>query len=172
MISPAKWVDRKFQFDLPVWMFPNLLERLRGTPARVEERVRMWPRELLTRRVNDKWSVQEQIGHLLDLEPLWYGRLDDFEARSEILRAADMTNRRTLEANHNLAELDVLLKAFRAARNELVKRIELYDEAIAQRTSLHPRLMVPMRVIDHVAFICEHDDHHLVKMTETMNEER
>jgi hypothetical protein len=35
-----------------------------------------------------------------------------------------------------------------------------------QRTGLHPRLNQPMRVIDLILFIAEHDDHHLARITE------
>ncbi len=166
MIPVYNWIDRKFDFGLPVWMFPNLLERLRGTPARVEERVRGLSRDVLTRRENDKWSIKEHVGHLLDLEPLWLGRLDDFDARAETLRAADLNNTRTHEANHNAASLETLLADFRAARQKFVQRIEPYDEASVLRTSLHPRLKTPMRLIDHIQFVCEHDDHHLARISE------
>ena len=33
------WIERRFTFDLPISMFPNVLERLRGTPARVADRI-------------------------------------------------------------------------------------------------------------------------------------
>lgn len=36
-----KWFDRKFTFDLPASMYPNVVERLRGTPARLEDIVAM-----------------------------------------------------------------------------------------------------------------------------------
>jgi hypothetical protein len=39
------WFQRAFDFNLPVEMFPNVVERLRGTPARVEDKVRRSPRE-------------------------------------------------------------------------------------------------------------------------------
>jgi hypothetical protein len=29
------------------------------------------------------------------------------------------------------------------------------------RTITHPRLKAPMRLIDHLYFVAEHDDHHL-----------
>jgi hypothetical protein len=35
-----------------------------------------------------------------------------------------------------------------------------------QRTALHPRLNVRIRVIDLVFFIAEHDDHHLAQISE------
>ncbi|MFQ5572418.1 MAG: DinB family protein, partial [Rhodothermales bacterium] len=64
-----KWFDRAFTFDLPLWMYPNVVERLRGTPARADEMLRNLPPEILTRRDGDGWSIQENLGHLLDLEP-------------------------------------------------------------------------------------------------------
>ncbi|HYY57003.1 MAG TPA: DinB family protein, partial [Pyrinomonadaceae bacterium] len=89
MIRTIAWFEREFSFDLPVWMYPNVMERLRGTPARLEDRVGSLPPELLTRRDGDKWSIQEHTGHLLDLGPLDIARLDDYTAGSESLRPAD-----------------------------------------------------------------------------------
>ena len=50
MIARQPWVEREFVFAEPAWMFPNELERLRGTPARVEDRVAGLAPERLTRR--------------------------------------------------------------------------------------------------------------------------
>ena len=33
------WIERKFNFDYPAAKYPDVLKRLRGTPARIEERV-------------------------------------------------------------------------------------------------------------------------------------
>ena len=39
--SPRRrWFDRRFELGLPREAFPDILERVRGTPARLEERVR------------------------------------------------------------------------------------------------------------------------------------
>jgi hypothetical protein len=35
------------------------------------------------------------------------------------------------------------------------------DVATSTRELLHPRLKMPMRAIDHLYFVAEHDDHHL-----------
>lgn len=43
------WTDRKFDFTLPESLFPIVVERLRGTPARIEDKVRSLPLEALTR---------------------------------------------------------------------------------------------------------------------------
>ena len=96
MVERMMWFERKFSFDLlPIWMYPNVVERLRGTPARLEDLTRSLPREILTGRDGDKWSIQEQAGHLLDLEQLGMNRLDDYEAGRDTLYAADLENRRT-----------------------------------------------------------------------------
>src|SRR5215468_126212 len=109
-----------FAFDLPVEMFPNVVERVRGTPVRLEELTRGLSPEVLTRRDGDKWSIQEQAGHLLDLEELGMKRLDDFEAGRETLTAADMSNQKTHEANHNGDSIENILSTFRKERMAFV----------------------------------------------------
>ena len=128
--------------------------------------MRAVPAEFLTRRDGDKWSIQEQAGPLLDLEPLGMSRLDDFEAGRDMLTAADMTNQRTHEANHNANTIKNILAEFRRERMAFVNRLDAYDEALVQRTALHPRLLEKIRVIDLAFFIAEHDDHHLARISE------
>ncbi len=159
------WIDRRFAFDAPVSLFPALIERVRGTPPRLEDRLRAVSPALLTRRDRDTWSIQENAGHLLELEPLWSGRLDDFAAGISTLRPADIENRATTAAAYNERRLEVILAAFREARGKLVARLEELDFDSVGRTALHPRLGTPMRVIDMVTFIAEHDDHHIARIS-------
>ena len=167
MVERILWFERKFSFDLlPLWMYPNVVERVRGTPARLEDLTRSLSQEILTRRDNDKWSIQEHAGHLLDLEPLGMNRLDDYEAGRETLHAADLENRKTHEADHNSNSIENILTAFRAERMEFVRRLDEYDEAFVQKTALHPRLQTKIRVLDLAFFISEHDDHHLARISE------
>jgi uncharacterized protein YPO0396 len=93
-----------------------MIERVRGTPARLEDRLRSVSPELLTRRENERWSMQENAGHLLDLESLVSQRVDEYVAGAERLHAADMSNRKTYEANHNYVSVDIILKSFRQQR--------------------------------------------------------
>jgi len=158
------WINRKFEFILPVEMFPNVLERLRGTPVRLEEKMAGLSPEILTRRPDSKWSIQEQVGPLGDLEELWSGRIDDYEAGLAVLRPADITNRVTSHKDHNADSLNRLLQFFRAERILLVERFEKLGVAGAGIAAHHPRLDKPMRVIDLAFFIAEHDDHHLASI--------
>jgi len=160
------WFERKFDFMFPVEQFPNLCIRLQGTPARLEEIVRGTPGDVLRSKPGDKWSAQEHAGHLLDLEPLWMARVNDFLAAGDTLTAADLSNRKTDEANHNATDLNEILAEFRAARLCLLNRLEKLQPDLFARSLLHPRLRQPMRLVDHLCFVAEHDDHHLARIWE------
>lgn len=168
-MSPiGKWFERKFEFSFPVEQYPNLCIRLRGTPARVEEMLRDVPYERLLRRCEGKWSVQEHAGHLLDLEALWLARVDDYVAGRSELTTADLSNRKTDEANHNSHPLKSILDGFRRARLNLVNRADELKSEMFSRSVLHPRLKQPMRLVDHLYFVAEHDDHHLASIWELL----
>jgi uncharacterized damage-inducible protein DinB len=166
MSQVPTWFDRKFEFLFPVELAPNLCARLRGTPARLEGALRGRSHEALTRKTQEKWSAQEHAGHLLDLESLWLARVGDYVSATDQLTAADLKNRKTHEANHNARPLGQILTDFRAAREGLLKRVDGLDASLFGRAIPHPRLKVPMRLVDHLYFVAEHDDHHLARIRE------
>jgi len=169
MSQLPNWFDRKFEFSVPAELYPNLLARLRGTPARLEESLRGRSREILTMKPKEKWSTQEHAGHLLDLEPLWLARVNDYVACSVQLTIADLQNRKTDEAKHNACPLETILKDFRAAREKLLRRVAEIDVSLFSRSIPHPRLKTPMRLVDHLYFVAEHDDHHLARIWELIH---
>ncbi len=162
----VKWTDRKFELGIPIELFPNLIERLRGTPVRIKERIENLPPISCTTKNSKSWSIQENIGHLLDLEDLWFGRLEDLRSNLKGLRPADMKNTKTENANHNEKDLIKLLNDFSEVRAELVKKLEEFPKNKISNSISHPRLKQPMTVVDMCFFIDEHDDHHLVRITE------
>jgi len=166
MSDRIPWIERTFNFDFPAELHHEILERLRGTPARVEEMVRTLPVEILTRREGDSWSIQENVGHLCDVEALWNGRLDDYDNEAETLRPADMTNRRTIEANHNARSIGQILGGFRRARAAFVDRLEQLAPERFSQSAMHPRLGQPIRIVDLMAFVADHDDYHLARITQ------
>jgi hypothetical protein len=170
MIRRLPWFERSFPTGQPAHLLPVVAERLRGTPARLAVRLAGVPRGVLVRRSGDSWSVQENAGHLLDLEPLWLRRVEDLAAGRPELAEADLANRRTHEAGHNSVPLEGLLADFRRARGELVRRLEAFSEGGAAVTAVHPRLRVAMNVVDVAYFVSEHDDYHLARITELLRE--
>lgn len=161
MVTQIKWVNLSFDNKIPSGKFPAIIERLAGTPSRLDEKLQNAPFLILTQPYNNGWSIQEHAGHLVDLEELIINRLDDFEQGKNLLTAADMANKKTYAANHNNHEISAILKNFRAVRTATLKRLQAYDETMIKRTALHPRLQVPMSITDLAHFFAEHDDHHL-----------
>jgi uncharacterized damage-inducible protein DinB len=166
MPNRVPWTSRTFNFDFPADLYPEVLERVRGTPARAEEAARAVPAETLTRRAGDTWSIQENLGHLADLEALFMGRLDEYDAGIETLRAADMSNRATNEARHNDRAIESVLSDLRRQREQVVARLEALEPGDFARVARHPRLDQPMRVVDLMYFVAEHDDYHLARVRE------
>lgn len=156
------WIGRSFSFDFPAGLYPNVLARLRGTPARAAALVHPFEAAALTRRpASGKWSAQENIGHLSDLDGLWLRRVDDFLAGAAVLSAWDVTNQATTDANYNAREIEDVLAGLATIRTELLRRCEDLTPPDFERVALHPRLKKPMRLVDALWFSAEHDDHHL-----------
>lgn len=152
-MKSAKWFERKFDFSGRENTFPSIIQRLQDTPGKLERLCRPVPGKWLEIKVDNTWSIKENIGHLTDLEPLWQGRLEDIRNGEKELRAADLTNRKTDEAHHNAMTLDDLLHHFKQARMQTITIIGELDEDMTFRSALHPRLKTPMRTMDHFLFV-------------------
>lgn len=159
------WFQRSFDFTLPNSRLPDIVERLRGTPTRLTERTQNLSISELTERRDGRWSIQENVGHLIDLEALWSRRATQIFAGEPMLAPTDLTNRQTDEAQHNARALSELLADFGTARRELLQQLLAADDGVLDRTATHPRLGTPMRLIDLALFVAEHDDHHLAAIT-------
>ena len=113
MPPKVPWIERIFVLHLPVSMAPNLIERLRGTPARLEDRLRELAAAALRRQPAERWSILQNVGHLVEVEALWLGRLDDLEGlkgggrHAGIVLSAFVYHHRSpgpLRANHEVEE--------------------------------------------------------------------
>ena len=107
-----QWFERKFSFSYKENIFPSIIERLDGTAIRLNHKINQIQEEIWTIQPDGRWSIQENVGHLIDLEPLWYGRLDDILEEKKYMRSADLENRKTHLANHNGEKMSVLLEKF------------------------------------------------------------
>ena len=169
MTTSRRWFDRSFELGLSADAAPEIVKRLSDAPSRLAAAVAGLSQEMLTNRHDGKWSIQENAGHLADLEPLWDRRLDDYKAGAETLYPADLENRRTHTAGHNERPISEILAEFRDARAAVVEKLGRMSRADLARTALHPRLQQPMTVADLCFFVAEHDDHHLATIDELKN---
>lgn len=170
-MKQIKWFDRKFNFSLEQNIFPSIIERLEGTMLRIKHKVELISTDQLTAVLDGKWSIQENIGHLIDLEPLWQGRLEDILNDREFLRHADLTNKKTDLESHNDKKIDSLVMEFQNLREKTLKMLKSLDESDIFKYALHPRLKTPMRTMDLFLFVAEHDDHHLARISEIKSEQ-
>ena len=120
---------------------------------------------ILALRLNGKWSILDQIGHLGDPEQLWTGRLEDILRGEKVMRAADLSNTATNNANHNSRSWHEHVDVFQSLRNLTLHKLRNLNEEDAFKSSLHSRLETPMRTLDRFTFVAEHDDHHLATIT-------
>lgn len=164
MVTATPWFQRSFHFDFPVGIFPSIFSRLEGSLFRLSAILQNADDDYSSYN-KDGWSVKEHLGHLFDLEDLWWKRLNDFVENKALLTAADLNNTKTKEAGHNEKTLEQLMQLFIAERQKILETIYSFDAAMLSRTSVHPRLQQPMRLIDAVYFVAEHDDHHIAAIS-------
>lgn len=160
MIRQTPWFERRFSFSLPVTDFPVVFSRLEGTLFRLQA-VLVNADDDFCSYSTQGWSVKEHLGHLYDLEELWWSRLQDFLDGKAVLSPADLANTKTKEAGHNENSLENLMQRFTAERQRMLEAVYDLDRATLALTSVHPRLQQPMRLIDSLYFVAEHDDHHI-----------
>jgi len=166
MSHKENWLQKQFDFDFPASKYVEFLQFLRETPAKIQELVIHLSKEVLIRRDEDSWSIQENIGHFLTAESLFLGRLDDYEKDTPVLRPARFEDNPTDKANFNEKDLQWILDEFRAQRGTYMSRLDALKPEDFEKAILHPRLNKPMRLCDMLSFHAEHDQHHLTRIAE------
>jgi hypothetical protein len=166
MKQKIKWAEREFDFNFPVEIYPQFIRRLKDTILILEEFISTLPAEILLLRDNDKWSIQENVGHLLTVENLLLGRLDDYERGSFELRPADLSGKRTDDVNYNKKTMGNILNDFRKQRELYLTRLEKRKPEEFEKKAFHPRLKKDMRLCDMLYFHAEHDDYHISRIKE------
>ncbi|MBC8047463.1 MAG: DinB family protein [Fimbriimonadaceae bacterium] len=165
-MEQVNWTSRSFNFDFPAGMFPVIIARLQGVYAIIKFITRNISQQKLIQQINNKWSIQQHIGHLIDLEELHSARIIDFRNNATVLSAWDGLNIKTEQANHNAKNIDDILNELHVVRKEFISKLLKFSDDDLIKTSLHPRLQKQMRVIDMAYFVAEHDDHHIAKIFE------
>ena len=157
------WFDRRFPSIEDNGLLPGILERLEGTAPRLRSLLSEVER---ASPVGAGWTIAQEVGHLLDLEPLWLQRVREIIRGQADLAAADLSNRATHDGDHDQWPVAQLVERFEFARRALVSAVRGANELDLERSARHPRLGTPMRLIDLAYFVAEHDDHHLARLRE------
>jgi len=166
---PGKWFERKFNFKDLSTTPQGIIERLSTTDLRLTQRIKNLSENKLARSVDGKWSIKQNIGHLIDLEPLWLKRMHEIFDGKPVLTEADLTNNKTNEAGYNSLNVEDIISVFSDQRNKLINFSLQHFDKLLGKGSQHLRLGVEMRGIDLLYFVAEHDDHHLATINHLIN---
>lgn len=159
------WFERSFTFGAPPGMLPFYLERLGGTIARIEKKVSGVPDDILSEKADGKWSIKQNIGHLAEVDAIALRRID------EITKGITPMSPAVFEPlqDYNAQPVSKIIEYFRESRNASLKRYSALSEEDLGKSSLHPRLKAAMNPVDLAWFDAEHDDHHLVRISEILS---
>jgi hypothetical protein len=163
-MKKTEWFERNFNFSAPPGMLPFFLERLEGTIVRLEKKVSGVADPVLSEKLDGKWSVKQNIGHLVDVDEISWKRLDEIRQGVSPMSPAVFEPRQ----DYNSQNIHDILKYFRANREQNIKKYRSISDADLEKSSLHPRLKVMMSPVDLALFEAEHDDHHIVRISEIL----
>ena len=158
------WFERNLKFGYAPEMLPFFLERLRGTIIRLDEKVRGIDDKILSRKLEGKWSIKENIGHLAEVDGIGNKRIDEMTSGVAIMSPAVFEPK-----DYNPWPIEKIIDFFKKNRFSNLKKYKTLSAEQLKKSSLHPRLKVQMTPVDLAWFDAEHDDHHLVKINEILD---
>ena len=158
------WAQRKFAFVHPQWMLADFVERLRGAVPRLGPLLDGLGEDAAHHRVEGKWSIAQNVGHLSDVEELWQERLEDLRQGRRTYTPAMAARFQELAKRHQDRPVAGILAEFESRRSRLVGALAQAPADLQEATAFHERLQVPMRLVDCAQFCAEHDDHHLLRI--------
>ncbi|MBL7977580.1 MAG: DinB family protein [Bacteroidetes Order II. Incertae sedis bacterium] len=164
MLKKTNWFDRIFSPIQDNGLLPGVIERLDGTPIRLNDKVKRL-KDVDKNPFVGGWSIKQEVAHLMLLETLWFTRLQQIAHGEEYLISADLSNRATHEADLSGISILELSEDFAQERYKMTDWLQNCTAPALNKTARHPRLGTPMRIIDLAYFVAEHDDHHLAQIT-------
>jgi hypothetical protein len=158
------WFERNLKFGYTPEMLPFFLERLQGTVIRLEQKVRGIDDKILSKKLEGKWSIKENIGHLAEVDEIGNKRMDEMTSGVAVMSPAVFEPK-----DYNPWSIEQVLDFFKKNRLSNLKKYNMLSAEQLIKSSLHPRLKVQMTPVDLAWFDAEHDDHHLVKINEILD---
>ena len=155
------WFDRKLTFGFSVDMLPFFIERLSGTSIRIQQKVKGINEDILSEKLDNKWSVKQNIGHLAEVDEIANQRINQILSGVPVMSPAVFEPK-----DYSTWTIEKVLNFFEASRAGNLLKYKSLSEHDLLKSSQHPRLKVPMTPVDLAWFDAEHDDHHLVKINE------
>ena len=144
------------------------LEKLEQTLAEVTHYANHFPRELVTKKPNDKaFSATEIIYHLVEVDRLWQRRLKQLLTTTERNFEAIDPDALAKENSYNEKSFDEGIEMLMDARNDTVDLIDTMSESERRIIGIHSKYgeMDTHRVVE---IIQNHDLQHLAQLKRTL----
>lgn len=164
-MQKMEWFQRQFSFGLPAQMLPFYLERLDGTMVRIENKVANADDKILSAKLDGKWSIKQNIGHLAEVDEIASKRITEMVAGISPMSPAVFEP----GLDYNAMPVQQVIDLFRRKRRDNISKYGTLTDEELTRSSVHPRLKVMMTPVDLAWFDAEHDDHHLVRISEILH---
>ena len=163
-MKKVEWFERQFTFGMPTGLLPFHLERLEGTISRIEKKVTGIANDILSNKLDGKWSIKENIAHLAEVDEIALKRID------EMLNGISPMTPAVIQPgkDYNAQPIADVVEFFKTNRKKNLDKYRTLRDADLTKSSLHPRLKVMMNPVDLAWFDAEHDDHHLVRVNEIL----
>jgi len=145
-------------------MLPFHIERLQGVLPRLKEKILGISDEVLSTCVAGKWSIKQNIGHLSELDIVSGARIQEIIHGTRVMSPAVFEPKE----DYNAQSIATVVRTFEISRTESIARYRNLNFSELEKSSLHPRLNVKMTPVDLALFEAEHDDHHLVRISEIL----
>src|SRR5579862_4970235 len=132
---PLPWFERNLKFGYTPEMLPFFLERLSGTIIRIEEKVKGVDDEILSKKIDNKWSIKENIGHLAEVDEVANRRID------EMITGVDVMSPAVFEPkDYNPWPIEKVVSLFKKNRTSNVSKYNSLSDDELKKSSMHPRL--------------------------------
>lgn len=169
-MKQEKWVNRKFTFSNDENNFRSTIEILKGTSIILKDKIsKVESEEHFMMTLDGKWTILENIGHLIDLEQLWLERIRDIlENKEEMrsMRSAYSKNGKFQSINYNNRNVLELIAEFSKKRSKLIEKLEDLNEEDIYKRAIHPRLKTSISIMNLLFMAAMHDYHHLSRINE------
>ena len=127
------WFERNLKFGYTPDMLPFFLERLQGTIIRLEEKIRGIDEKILSRKLEGKWSIKENIGHLAEVDEVSNKRLTEMTLGVAVLSPAVFEPQ-----DYNPWPAGKILDLFKKNRLHNLKKYKTLSGEQLKMSSLHP----------------------------------
>jgi hypothetical protein len=136
--------------------------KTRGNIVRLENKLAGQSDRALSNKLDGKWSIKENIGHLAEVDEIALERI------REMIQGIGTMSPAVFEPkqDYNIQPVSDVLNLFKKNRTANLHAYKTLTDTELLRSSMHPRLKLRMNPVDLAFFDAEHDDHHLVRINE------